>query len=237
MDRTEHHDPLEGWETKESRAHNDAWRGSVHRKDRPDLFSTEGVSVAPDRDLLELLAQEAARLASEALEAGRARQRAQRQREAIEQEIAFLLQQKAALEATLRSEPPSWLQAASAELRAVFLAAAANNWDDMDADPVSPTIYRDASKLLLQLPHWVPRPECAAEADGLLTLGWYLAQDLTFEVSVGEGATLFFAGLFGTSRNHGVEHLADSIPPLVAANLQRLIDERARRTAAGSAKH
>ncbi len=97
------------------------------------------------------------------------------------------------------------------------------DWDGEGAAAADPFSHEYASSLLDALPRWVPNPDIYVDPDGEFCLEWDYGPRKVFSVSIGRDGTLTFAGLFGTSKSHGVEPFTDSLPLSITRNLDRTI--------------
>ncbi len=112
-----------------------------------------------------------------------------------------------------------WIQ----ELDALCQEAGYENWDGDGALPVQPGARERVIALVGLLPIETPLPQCSIDPDGDISLGWHLADNYVFSVSVSGRGRLSYAGLFGESDCYGTEWLAGTVPPEIAAHLDRLL--------------
>jgi hypothetical protein len=106
-------------------------------------------------------------------------------------------------------------------LEQAFLEASSDNWDGEGSEPADPMSYRYALLFTRSLPGWVPNPEASVDPDGEICLEWDQGRRSIFSVSIGRDGTLTYAGLFGVSKQHGVESFADDIPPEILSGIRR----------------
>jgi len=99
--------------------------------------------------------------------------------------------------------------------------AATENWDEEGGEPADPMSYRYALLFVQNLPRWAPNPEASVDPDGEISLEWDWGQRWIFSVSIGRGGTLTYAGLFGVSKQHGVENFTDDIPEGILSGIRR----------------
>lgn len=109
------------------------------------------------------------------------------------------------------------------ELDAVYAAASEDNWDGIGSAAVEENTYVYARQFLASLPSTAPMPEVLVDRDGEFSFDWDYGPRRVFSVSVGRDGTLNYAGLFGHSIVHGVEHLSEGLPRAISDNLQRVI--------------
>ena len=102
-----------------------------------------------------------------------------------------------------------------------FLQATDANWDGEGAPAADLLGYAYARNFLALLPSSTPNPEAYVDPDGEICFEWYYGPRSVFSVSIGRDGTLTYAGLFGTSKNHGVEPFTDAIPNAIATNIGR----------------
>lgn len=113
-------------------------------------------------------------------------------------------------------------RAAVETLDAVYAAAQVDNWDEMGSAAVEPSTYLYAREFLSLLPSTAPMPEVSVDRDGEISFEWDYGPRQVFSVSVGRDGTLTYAGLFGYSKTHGVEHLREALPVAISHNLERV---------------
>ncbi len=118
------------------------------------------------------------------------------------------------------------------ELRALYKEVHNPGWDGYEARPISRATFDRAVAFLRALPHSLPTPEVIPEPTGTIAFEWQRAPDLVLSVSVSNGYTLAFAGLFGRSRIYGTEAFIDEFPEPLLAHLRRIYPEEAKRKSA-----
>ncbi len=96
------------------------------------------------------------------------------------------------------------------------------NWDGYVAEPVSAETYRLACKFLKSLPLGTPAPSMGAEADGHLTLEWYLNPNRVLSVSVSPEGMIYWAALLGSSKRSGTEAFQGEVPEDMIRIVQHL---------------
>lgn len=106
-------------------------------------------------------------------------------------------------------------------LKQAFVEATVENWDGEGAEPADPMSYHYALLFAQSLPGWAPNPDASVDPDGEICLEWGRGRRSIFSVSVGRDGTLTYAGLFGVSKQHGVESFADDIPPAILSGIRR----------------
>jgi hypothetical protein len=87
--------------------------------------------------------------------------------------------------------------------------------------PVDQLTADVAVEFAWQLPRFAPSPEISPDPDGEISFDWFGSSGKMFSVSVSKTGRLSYAGLFGESRVHGTEKLAESIPKEVLRGLLR----------------
>lgn len=107
-------------------------------------------------------------------------------------------------------------------LERAFAHAQEENWDGVGSAAVEPTTFLYATQFLTALPSTTPAPEVAVDSDGELALEWDRGPRSVFSVSVGRDGTLTYAGLFGHTKVHGVEHLREAVPMAIASGIERV---------------
>jgi hypothetical protein len=101
-------------------------------------------------------------------------------------------------------------------------AASAPNWDGYGASAVATPAVWHAGRFLSAIPETWPSPEIGADPDGELSFEWARGPHWVFTVSVGQDGHLSYAGLFGSSRVHGMETFAGTLPQAIVDGLARL---------------
>lgn len=118
---------------------------------------------------------------------------------------------------------------AFADLARVARECAKECWDGYSAKPVTQATCDRARAFLNDLPLWMSAPDIVPEADGEIAIEWYVAQDQTFSISIGESGPLHFAGLFGHNEEvHGVAPFSGNVP----GNILQFISDILRSSAA-----
>lgn len=101
--------------------------------------------------------------------------------------------------------------------------ARSDNWDGYGGRAITDAVIKEAIRFMELLPLDVPVPDIAPSAAGELTFNWYCGDRKTLSASIGAGARLAFAGLFGSGpRVHGIETVGDD--SLFRAALRKLYD-------------
>lgn len=103
-----------------------------------------------------------------------------------------------------------------------FLEASTEDWDAQGALPVTYETLTYAVGFLNALPTTVPVPDISVHPDGEIGFEWFREPRKVFTVSVNHIGDMSFAGLYGRSKIHGVEHFTNEIPETVALGLRRL---------------
>jgi hypothetical protein len=85
-------------------------------------------------------------------------------------------------------------------------------WDGYGALPISHESYRLAYQLIENLPLGTPMPSVSADPDGHVSLEWFHSPRRLLSISVSPERELHYAGLFGSSRIHGVEPCFPEMP-------------------------
>jgi hypothetical protein len=113
-------------------------------------------------------------------------------------------------------------QTALADLDALSLEAASDNWDGDESKKLSPISRELARKLILTMPRqWSP-PEVGVEADGEVSLDWKAGNSKLLSVTVRENGKLVYAWLFGTERGYGVAEFGESVPAVLAGIVSQI---------------
>ena len=114
------------------------------------------------------------------------------------------------------SASPNWLAESCEELHR--LVAREGTAANVSAATISTVV-----RLLHTIPRSAPRPELAIEDDGNVAVEWQASKKWVLVASVGEGSTVYYAGLFGANRYRGAEHFDRNLPTGLGENLARYI--------------
>lgn len=122
---------------------------------------------------------------------------------------------------------------AFADLARVSRECSDKGWDGYEAKPITQGTCARALAFLNDLPLWMPAPDIVPEADGEIAIEWYIAQNQTFSVSIGENGPLHYAGLFGHDDEvHGVKTFdGATVPDEILQLICRLLRSPAARRA------
>ena len=105
-------------------------------------------------------------------------------------------------------------------------------WDGQEAQPLSSAATRTAESFVRALPHSVPLPEFAPEADGSISLDWIVSKNRLFSLSIGGTNRFAFAWLDGSDKGHGVARFnGQEIPMRVLDGIKALHGHASLRTA------
>jgi hypothetical protein len=110
-------------------------------------------------------------------------------------------------------------------LLANFSEASRENWDEYGARPVSQETLSYALGFLSALPTTAPKPEISVHPDGDIAFEWYGGPRKVFTLSMNSVGDINFAGLYGRSKIHGMEHFANEIPESIAIGLRRVFSK------------
>jgi len=109
------------------------------------------------------------------------------------------------------------------ELAKAVQECSADDWDGYGARAISGTSCDNAVRFSRMLPADVPLPEVDVDPDGEVTFEWYVGPRQVFSVTIGSNDELVYAGLFGSNKTHGTEHLGDELPETVLKNIRRVL--------------
>lgn len=205
-------EPLEPWESEESHwdTHS-AWRGSERHSEPLNSSRRTSQSVPYDVSDIQQLALIAAQQLAEAftlrLESGR---------KIAELERRIQVLKAAQLQPLGTAAKPAWGQ----EVRQELL-----DFQSSEEDQCNAATLGQALRVLNMFASGVPRPEVGVDRDGHIYFEWQRAARWVFTVSISEDGMLYYAGLFGNSRNHGVEELKHALPQSIEASLTRFVAE------------
>lgn len=111
---------------------------------------------------------------------------------------------------------------AEENLYEVFGETCQPDWDGHGSASVSYDVYLKALEFLGRFPMNFPVPEVSADPDGEVSFEWYASPNWTFSISLGRGADLTYAGIFGANKTHGVEVFHGEIPESILNNIRRV---------------
>ena len=101
-------------------------------------------------------------------------------------------------------------------------AAQVDDWDGAGARRVEASTYLYACQFLQMLPHTVSPPDIAIDSDGEILFEWDYERRQVLAISIGRDGTLTFAGLFGHTKIHGIDHFREDLPLTILDCLGRL---------------
>jgi hypothetical protein len=107
-------------------------------------------------------------------------------------------------------------------LATVYQAAQVDDWDGEGSRRVEPSTYMYARQLLRLFPSSVALPDIAIDIDGEILFEWDYGRRRIFAISIGRDGTLTFAGLFGHTKIHGIDHFREELPLTILDCLGRL---------------
>lgn len=116
-----------------------------------------------------------------------------------------------------------WVDDAIEELNEVYNEVSEEGWDGYGAAAISYEAYIEVSKILMDIPTFLPKPEITAEPDGGIGLEWYKDKGYAYILSVNGKKTISYAGLFGPGiETHGKESFSGFLPKAIIDGLKRL---------------
>ena len=107
-------------------------------------------------------------------------------------------------------------------LEEAFEQAREDGWDGYGASRAEYPSYEYAYTFLCMLPAGHHPPDISVDPDGEISFEWDFGPRQIFSVSVGRDGSLTYAGLYGWSKAHGVEHLGETIPESIVRNIERV---------------
>lgn len=224
FDVCEPEDHLEAWETPETRARNEMWRGeaSAEAKRERAVSSRSAESSAVDDQAIAYLFRHALEQAPGVQSAFKVWHLAHKDAQIIA--LHAELKKLQAGKGQTAIQAPSWWMDAYSELRELAADAQRANWDHQGALPVAPRTVALTEELLRVVPSWAPRPELGAGSSGQITLDWQRdvsAHSLTVEVWPDQ--KVIYSGLFGEDVFYGTETWHEFLPITVELALRRLL--------------
>lgn len=96
------------------------------------------------------------------------------------------------------------------------------NWDGYNAKAINMESYRNAVNFALSLPFNIPNPDIYVAPNGEVTFEWYEGKRKIFTISIGKENELTFAGLYGASKEYGVEYIIQDIPESILERINKL---------------
>lgn len=113
-------------------------------------------------------------------------------------------------------------QKSAHELQSVASECSSANWDGYNAYPVTADTYDIALQFLKALPLYSAPTSVGAEPDGHLTLEWYKSSRWLLSLSIGPDGMLYYAALFGTSKQYGSEPFLGNVPQPIMNLINRV---------------
>jgi hypothetical protein len=114
------------------------------------------------------------------------------------------------------------LDEALASLREIYRECFREDWDGYGAAAITYNAYKEAEKVIKLMPTSIHMPEITAEPTGGIGLEWYRDKSQVFVISVDGKHRIAYAGIFGTNKIHGTEHLEETLPLVIIEHLRRL---------------
>lgn len=108
------------------------------------------------------------------------------------------------------------------ELKAVVAECSAANWDGYNAYPIAADTYDFARQFLQALPLYSAPTSIGAEPDGHLTLEWYKSSRWLLSLSISPEGMLYYAALFGSSKQYGSEPFLGNVPLQILSLINRV---------------
>jgi hypothetical protein len=108
------------------------------------------------------------------------------------------------------------------ELESIVAECSSANWDGYEAYPVTADTYDLARQFLKVLPPYSVPSSIGAEPDGHLTLEWHHSSRWLMSLSISPEGILYYAALFGTSRQYGSEPFLGNIPKPIMDLINRV---------------
>ncbi len=108
------------------------------------------------------------------------------------------------------------------ELESVMTECSSANWDGYNAYPVAEDTCNLAHQFLKVLPSFSQPSSIGAEPDGHVTLEWYHSKRRLLSLSISPEGMLYYAGLFGTSKQYGSEPFLGNVPQQIMGLINRV---------------
>jgi hypothetical protein len=108
------------------------------------------------------------------------------------------------------------------ELKAVVAECRTSNWDGYNAYPVAADTYDFARQFLQALPLYSAPTSIGAEPDGHLTLEWHKSSRWLLSLSISPEGMLYYAALFGSSKQYGSEPFLGNVPQQILNLINRV---------------
>lgn len=112
----------------------------------------------------------------------------------------------------------SWRESLKDELASVIRSCPDVGWDGYDAEPIPVESAIAGRRLIEALPEFIAIPNVVPEPSGRIALEWCEEGQKRFLLSV-SGTSLTYAGVYGGSKEYGVERFLDVLP----ANIQGIL--------------
>jgi hypothetical protein len=100
------------------------------------------------------------------------------------------------------------------------------NWNGEYAIPVSRAAVREAERLLLTFPTYIPVPDIFADPTGAIVFEWYRRPKHRLAISIYGNGVLEFAGLLGVGNSvYGEARIGNALPKIIRNHLQDLFSD------------
>ena len=213
---------LEPWETPETRARNEQWRGEASDAAARERDHYRPRSESHDTDVVAF-----AQLLREAVEAQFGRMSAIYHGGSVSADEVRALRAKMELfrRHFARAQQSALLRLSELEeqLRLLQEEARQDNWDGAGAKAVLAETALIATHVLMKLPLSWPKPELGAGNSGQVVLDWIAGGvDFSLTVEVWPDRKLVYSALFGDDVLHGVEEWRGALPKPIELALERL---------------
>ncbi len=108
------------------------------------------------------------------------------------------------------------------ELKDIVAECRTANWDGYNAYPIAADTYNFARQFLQALPLYSAPTSIGAEPDGNLTLEWYKSSRWLLSLSISPEGMLYYAALFGSSKQYGSEPFLGNVPQQILSLINRV---------------
>lgn len=105
----------------------------------------------------------------------------------------------------------------------IFNKCSKKNWNGYNAPPIRKKVYKEAKKIIENLPPNIPMPDIVPEPDGDIGLDWYKEEHFGFTISVSGNNKINYAGVFGEGNTtSGNMYFKESIPSIIIYHIEFL---------------
>ena len=213
----EHREP---WQSEESRARSELWRGEVAHEAQKERASPVQSNDSHGEDYLALVRLLKLAIAHHPISSQSVRPRLESHQKVAPEE---LLRLRASMQSATWLVVPDWFPAALRDLERLRHDTAKPNWDHEGACATAPPVFNGALTLLRKLPDFVMRPDLGVGRSGQVTMDWDASRPgYSVTAEFWPDGKVVYSALFGEDVIHGTETWHGTVPGALGLLLARL---------------